>query len=227
MTQTPLLLGHRGARAIRSVAENTPASFDLALEHGCDGFEFDVRLTSDGRAVVCHDPRIGRTSVARAERHQLSTLPLLHEVLARFGKRGFLDMELKVRGLEPIVLSALRTHPPSRGFVISSFLPDVLLELRARRAAVPLGIICERSSQLERGRKLPVDYWIVHATLVNRRLVEAAHGAGKKVFVWTVNTARAMARFAALGVEGLISDQTELLVKTLRPPPRPDLLSRL
>jgi glycerophosphoryl diester phosphodiesterase len=221
MVQTPLLLGHRGARATRRVAENTPPSFDLALEHGCDGFEFDVRLTYDGRAVVCHDPRVGRTSVSRAERPQLSTLPLLHEVLARYGHRGFLDMELKVRGLEPIVLSALCTHPPSRGYAISSFLPDVLLEL-STRDAVPLGIICERSSQLERGRRLPVDYLIVHSTLVNRRLVEATHQGGKHLFVWTVNTARAMARFAALGVDGIISDQTELLVKTLRPsPPRP------
>jgi glycerophosphoryl diester phosphodiesterase len=52
----PLLLGHRGARGIRSIPENTIASFDRALADGCDGFEFDVRLTADGEAVICHDP---------------------------------------------------------------------------------------------------------------------------------------------------------------------------
>ena len=50
----PLLLGHRGAR--RVAPENTFFAFDKALRAGCDGFEFDVRLSSDGRGVVCHDP---------------------------------------------------------------------------------------------------------------------------------------------------------------------------
>ena len=36
-----LLLGHRGAR--QYATENSFDAFDVALEHGCDGFEFDVR----------------------------------------------------------------------------------------------------------------------------------------------------------------------------------------
>ena len=48
MAIRPLLLGHRGARAEKSISENTLASFDLALAQGCDGFEFDVRLAADG-----------------------------------------------------------------------------------------------------------------------------------------------------------------------------------
>ncbi len=43
----PLLLGHRGAKSY--APENTIEAFELALQHGCDGFEFDVRLTR-GRA---------------------------------------------------------------------------------------------------------------------------------------------------------------------------------
>jgi hypothetical protein len=58
MANLPLLLGHRGARASASVAENTFASFDLALRQGCDGFEFDVRLAGDGSAVT---PRSARS----------------------------------------------------------------------------------------------------------------------------------------------------------------------
>jgi glycerophosphoryl diester phosphodiesterase len=46
----PLLLGHRGARAVKSIPENTLASFDRAVADGCDGFEFDVRLT--GKRVL-------------------------------------------------------------------------------------------------------------------------------------------------------------------------------
>ena len=37
------------------------------MSHGCDGFEFDVRYTRDRRAVLCHDPKIGRMEVATTD----------------------------------------------------------------------------------------------------------------------------------------------------------------
>jgi glycerophosphoryl diester phosphodiesterase len=47
-------------------------------------------------------------------------------------------------------------------------------------------------------------------------LVEQVHAAGKKVMVWTVNRAERMREFAAWGVDAIISDETELLVRSLR-----------
>src|SRR5215475_7654265 len=98
----PLLLGHRGARAIKSIPENTIASFDRALADGCDGFEFDVRLTADAKAVACHDPKFGRAEIARTTAEELPRLPRLEDVLARYQESAYLDIELKVRGLEKI-----------------------------------------------------------------------------------------------------------------------------
>src|SRR5215472_16947195 len=121
----PLLLGHRGARAARSIPENTAASFDLALAHGCAGFEFDVRLTSDARAVICHDPRIYGIEISKAAERELGEVPSLDQVLARYASRAFLDIELKVAGLEETVLTLLEEHPPQRGYVVSSFHPGV------------------------------------------------------------------------------------------------------
>jgi glycerophosphoryl diester phosphodiesterase len=215
MSDFPLLLGHRGARASRAVPENTCASFDLGLEHGCDGFEFDVRLTGGGQAVVCHDPRVGGITVSRATRSQLTSLPGLKDVLHRYGQRAFLDIELKVRNLESKTLTALREHPPSSGYVVSSFIPDVVMELEARSPSVVLGIICDKPSQLARWRKLPIEYVIAHRSLVNRKLVHDVQAGGKKLLVWTVNDKAAMLRLRDWGVDGIISDQTELLVRTL------------
>src|ERR1700758_486878 len=104
----PLLLGHRGARSTRSIPENTLPSFDLALEHGCDGFEFDVRQTRDGRCVICHDPEIHGVEIARAGAGDLADLPLLEQVLARCRDRAFLDIEIKVPGTENAVIKCLR-----------------------------------------------------------------------------------------------------------------------
>ena len=58
----PLLLGHRGAKSY--APENTIEAFELALQHGCDGFEFDVRFTADAQAVICHDPKFNRVEIA-------------------------------------------------------------------------------------------------------------------------------------------------------------------
>jgi len=213
MPSHPILLGHRGARASAFVCENTPASFDLALQHGCDGFEFDVRLTKCGCAVICHDPEVRGVSVAQAQGHQLGDVPRLEEVLARYSSRAFLDIELKVFGLESQLLLALETHPPQRGYVVSSFLPEVLSGIRLRSRKVTLGLICERRKQLDRWRELPVDYVISHHSLITHDLVKGLSDAGKALIAWTVNDQSSMLRLAEWGVNGIISDDTELLVR--------------
>ncbi len=89
----PLLLGHRGARGVRSVAENTVSAFDYALERGCGGFEFDVRLTRDNLAVVCHDAKSNGLLIVASTAAQVSHLSRLQDVLARYAKHAFLDIE--------------------------------------------------------------------------------------------------------------------------------------
>src|SRR5580692_8361373 len=215
MSDLPLLLGHRGARSSTPVPENTLASFDLALEHGCDGFEFDVRLTSCGRAVVCHDPKVDGITVAQATADQLVALPILEDVLRRYSQRAFLDIELKVAGLESKVLNLLREHRMEEGYVVSSCLPEVVMELKTRSAKVQAGIICDRPGQLACWRETNAEYVIPHHSLVTPKWVQEIHRAGGKLLTWTVNDRSAMLRLAEWGVDGIISDNTELLVQTL------------
>jgi glycerophosphoryl diester phosphodiesterase len=210
----PVLLGHRGARALKSIPENTIASFDRALADGCDGFEFDVRLTEDEEAVVCHDAKISGYDVSRTTAKQLSQLPRLRDVLQRY-RDSFLDIELKVKGLERITLDLFLRHKPRRGFVVSSFQPGSLKSVRTLDATVPLGLICESKTQLRLWNELPVEYVIPQHELLDPELVRKIKGAGKKVIVWTVNDPADIERFAEYGVDGIISDDTSLLCRTL------------
>jgi len=212
---SPLLLGHRGARARKSIPENTFASFDQALADGCDGFEFDVRLTADGGALVCHDPHSGGIEIATASRGQRLSLPRFEDVVARYHARAFLDVELKVPGLEGIVAAALKEHLPERGFVVSSFLPDVVLAMHVEDAAIPVGLICERRAELLRWTDLPIRYVIPHRNLVDARLVQEVQRTGKKILVWTVNSRAEMEKLRVWGVDDIISDDTSLLARTL------------
>jgi glycerophosphoryl diester phosphodiesterase len=67
----PAVVAHRGASAHR--AEHTVAAYALAIEHGADGLECDVRLSRDGHLVCVHDRRVDRTSTGRGV---VSTLTL-------------------------------------------------------------------------------------------------------------------------------------------------------
>ena len=164
--------------------------------------------------MVCHDPKADGIEISRATAKQLFQLPRLRDVLQRY-RDSFLDIELKVKGLEKITLDLFLRQKPRRGFVVSSFVPGVLKSLHAEDAAIPLGLICEFENQLRLWSELPVQYVILHHALVESGLVRKMRGSGKKVMVWTVNDPSDMQRFAELGVDGIISDDTGLLCKTL------------
>jgi len=214
MSGTPLLLGHRGCRTRTRLPENSFASFDLAIEHGCDGFEFDVRLTSCGRCVVCHDPEVDGIVVGQTRADQLAHLPLLDDVLQRYAQRAFLDIELKVRDLESKVLTSLREHRMEENYVVSSFLPEVVMEVKTRSPRIHVGIICDKPAQIAYWRENAFEYLIPHYTLVTRTLVQEVHNAGSQLLAWTVNDGKAMSLLADWGVDGIISDDTKLLVQT-------------
>ena len=208
-----LLLGHRGAS--KYAPENTPAAFSLALQHGCDGFEFDLRYTRDARSVVCHDALYKRRRIDRRNFLELK-LPSAEDVIRNYAGRAYLDIELKAPGdLTPLVQILEKIDRES--FVFSSFLPGLLVELNNRHPEMPLGLICENFRQLRRWTSLPIKGVMLHRRLASRDLTEELHNADKQVFVWTVNRERQMKEFVELGIDGLISDDTRLLVRTLRP----------
>jgi glycerophosphoryl diester phosphodiesterase len=236
----PLLIGHRGAR--RYAPENTIAAFDLALTHGCDGIEFDVRLTADGRAVVCHDARISRLDVANSNYEKLAllrrvtatpvlhaahdgagtavqmaaVLPCLEDVIERYASRAYLYIELKVPGIEDAVIQSLRAYPPQRGYVVASFLPDVIRNLRTNDKHMPLGLIADKARDLSQWKDLPVDYVMPHHSLASQDVVDTLHFAKKQVMVWTVNSERQMLALAQIGVDGIVSDDTQRLSRAFR-----------
>ncbi|MGD1025029.1 MAG: glycerophosphodiester phosphodiesterase [Candidatus Sulfotelmatobacter sp.] len=208
----PLLLGHRGARAEKSIPENTLASFDCALAQGCDGFEFDVRLSADGQPVICHDTRVHGFEIVQTSSNQLA-LPTLRDVLKRYQSSAFLDIELKVSGLEAIMLKLLHTYPPARGYVVSSFLPEVLQVIHGTDATIPLGLICETRAQFGVWSQLPINYVILQQNLARQNVITKIKDSGKKLYVWTVNSTTDIRRLADRGVDGIISDHPQRLAR--------------
>ena len=61
MSRLPLIIAHRGASA--QAPENTLAAFQMAIDAGADGVEFDVQLSLNGVPVVIHDETLERTGL--------------------------------------------------------------------------------------------------------------------------------------------------------------------
>ncbi len=209
-----LLLGHRGSP--RHAPENTLESFEIALEHGCDGFELDVRLTVDRHAAVFHDPAVAGLIVSDATFSELRGaataarihVPSLREVWTQFAQRCFLDVELKVPGLEEQVLALYAAEPPRYGLLVSSFVPEVVESLHRAAPHIPLGYICKDPAKLDRWRDLPITTAVVHFSLLSADLVADLRAAQKKIYAWTANAEQEMRRLRDLGNDGIISDDT-------------------
>ena len=213
-----LLLGHRGCR-LPGITENSLAAFEYALAHGAEGFEFDVRYTLNGRTVLWHDPKwqgktIGATADADLACGSGNRLARLEDVLQRFGGRAWLDIELKVAGNEAAVLAALSASPPQRGFLVTSFLPEVLRRLHDLNPDLPLGFICDRRDFLGLYRELPLRVLLPHQKLVTPQLIDEVHQHGLQIMTWTVNDQPRMLELAGQGIDGLISDDPGLLYQT-------------
>jgi glycerophosphoryl diester phosphodiesterase len=210
--------------------ENTFAAFDHAIESGCDGFEFDVRHTSDSIPVIWHDSRLRGRFISRqtfgslrdrcSASNRLSRYPVielrqLEEVFARYAHIGWMDVELKVPGLEALVTDLVQRYRPTRGFVISSFLPSVLMELHRIDASLPLAYIFARMPRTQVWRQLPIQYVKPSARLVTAARVTQFHGDGMKVLAWAADHPSVIRRLADAQVDGMIADDPALLARTL------------
>ncbi|HEY8758928.1 MAG TPA: glycerophosphodiester phosphodiesterase [Candidatus Limnocylindria bacterium] len=202
-------IGHRGAMG--HAPENTIASFEKAIALGCDEVETDVWLTTGGRLVISHDPpgdgaaltldqaldvcrgRVGVNVELKADRDEQQAAELGRRVARRLAERA--DPDAYLSSFWWPALTAARDVAPSvrRAFVFSDS-PD--------RDAL---IASARSAGL----------WALHPNraYVTRELVSAAHAAGLRVNVWTVNDQDEIAACAALGVDGIMSNWPERIPK--------------
>lgn len=121
----PAILVHRGATAF--ALENSLLACALAMRHGADGVEVDVRRTHDGTLVLFHDESVDRVlrGIGRVREHTLRQLETLATVpvhgrpvpgqVARFddlldlaARSGMLlHLDLKEPGLEAEVARLL------------------------------------------------------------------------------------------------------------------------
>lgn len=214
-----LNFGHRGAAEL---PENTIPSFRKALEQGADGFELDVRKTADGKLVVIHPSVVEHHSVQSSSYDDIKKLPdgfeipLLKDVLVKFGKKTFLDIEFKVPGFEEEAIALITKHGDPSNTMISAFDTDTLNKVHDLSPELQLGYIYNRTQDEESRHNAPIDYVLPQFRLASRELIAEVHDEELKVMAWTVNDEAEMKRLLSLGVDGIITDFPAVLAGVLK-----------
>ena len=207
-----LRLAHRGDHA--HAPENTLAAFEAAIARpGCDGVEFDVRVSADGVAVVLHDDTLARVQ-GRPERADSLTaaqlrefgVPTLVAVLSACGPDAFLDIELK----EDLGATALAPIRAARGLpdgslshaVVSAFEPASIATVRRLAPAVGcwLNVDDLEPATIDLAvalgcRGISADWRVIDA-----RTAAAVARAGLELAAFTFTNRRPLARLERLGV---------------------------
>jgi len=235
-----LAFAHRGGALHPDLdgLENTLEAFAFAVDLGYRYLETDVQATSDGVLMVFHDdvldrvtddvgPIVGRThaDLASVRIGGRAVVPTLEQALEAFPDVRF-NVDLKSRScVEPMADLVERLQVHDR-ICVGSFEERVLRRFRRLtrgRVVSSCGVLlvgtlkfapfAQRLTPLLRdsGLALQVPHVYRGVTYVDRRFVELAHAGGRQVHVWTIDDRAEMEYLLDLGVDGIISDRTDVL----------------
>ncbi len=223
------IIAHRGAAGLGP--ENTLLAMRRALDLGVRWLEFDVHAVA-GEVVVFHDDRLERTTnghgrLGEQSLEHLRTLdagageriPLLREVLDLAAGGARLNIELKGAGSALPTLALLERYVAAGrygwdDFLVSSFDQGELAQARRQRSELPLGLLLAEVTPhyREACEQLGVSSLHLPAAAVDAGLVAQVHALGLQLLVYTVNVPAEAAALAALGVDGVFTDEPHRLL---------------
>jgi glycerophosphoryl diester phosphodiesterase len=234
-----LAMAHRGGALHPDLVglENTLVAFEHAVALGYRYLETDVHATSDGVLLAFHDKALDRVtssagSILEARYVDLrdaliggrEPIPRMDDLLEHFPETRF-NIDIKSEGaVEALAVLVERTRCHDR-VCVGSFSES---RLRAFRRAVsrpvatsygPVGVGLGRLAPRALARRIldgagnafQVPAQHLGVRIVTPAFVARAHGAGRPVHVWTVDDPAEMTALLDLGVDGLITDRTDVL----------------
>ncbi len=236
-----LAFAHRGGTSAHP--ENTLPAFQHAIDLGYRYLETDVHATRDGVLLAFHDEELDRVTdmtgrinemdyadVSKARIEGKEPIPLFEELLASWpDARINIDPKLD-NAAEPLVKVLKAVNVLDR-VCVTSFSDKRTAWIRDQlgpdlcTGTGPFSTTRMRFSSLsgpftgiwgafaEGCLQIPTHQFGIR--LIDRRLIEHAHDLELQVHVWTIDEAVEMRRLLDLGVDGLMTDQPEVLKSVL------------
>lgn len=239
-----LVVAHRGFSG--AAPENTLIAFRKGIEVGSDMIELDVHLTRDGEIAVIHDETLERTTngKGRIVDHTLQELkkldagssfgpqfagekiPTLKEVLDLAKGRVPVNIEIKnpthgkytIAELTERVLREVNQAGMMDRVIFSSFNPAALEWIGRKEPRAGGAFLFHRPWNFLRDIPGSQEYAVLNLRNIHltREKVAEIKKAGKIINVYTVNTDEEMKQFVDWGVDGIITNHPDRLLKILQ-----------
>jgi len=227
-----MVIGHRGAAGHE--VENTIPSIDKAISLGVNAVEVDVFLCKSGELVVFHDENLSRLTNSNAFIESLTIdsikkidvinnhrIPTLEEVIKFINKRVHLNIELKGLNTAKPTYKLLKSLFINKQelidkILISSFNWEELDIIYNLDKDIPTAVLTEEEPiemAINQAIKINAKAINIDYKLLNRKVVNKIKSENLIINAWTVNEINQIKRIINLGVDGIITDFPDRVIK--------------
>ncbi len=233
VTNTPLVISHRGVSNKNGV-QNTVQSLEKTAQLKPDLIEMDVQETKDGQFVMMHDANLKNLAGINANPQDLTLEELTALDISENGYRtkisSFDDYLNRANELHQRLLIEIKTSKKDSPQMMERFLEKygatikkyghqmqsldyhVIDKVLTYDSEIPVYFILPYNSIFPKTKA--TGYTMEYSTL-DEYFVTKLWYTEQKLYVWTINSSDALDKSLQLSVDGMITDDMEMLQETL------------
>lgn len=233
--EKPLIMAHRGSSG--EAPENTKVAIAKAIEQGAKVIEFDVRQTQDGVLVLFHDKTFERFTGSKGSVEDQTweqikdsdvgswftkgdfngeKIPLFRDAMQQCVEAGVVPLIERKTGDPDKYAEVIKDLDCAGGVIVQSFDWEFLRSFQKLMPVVVVGALGSKKLSSEKFAELKSfspDWvgWNYKDLSVSE--MEKLQGEGFKVTLWTVNGASDVQRWVDAGIDGIITDYPETMLR--------------
>ena len=233
VTNTPLVISHRGVSNKNGI-QNTVQSLEKTAQLKPDLIEMDVQETKDGQFVMMHDANLKNLAGINASPQDLTLEELTGLDISENGYRtkisSFDDYLNRANELHQRLLIEIKTSKKDSPQMMERFLEKygpiikqyghqmqsldyhVIDQVLKYDSTIPAYFILPYNSIFPKTKA--TGYTMEYSTL-DEYFVTKLWYTEQKLYVWTINSSDALDKSLQLSVDGMITDDMEMLQETL------------
>ena len=233
VTNTPLVISHRGVSNKNGV-QNTVQSLEKTAQLKPDLIEMDVQETKDGQFVMMHDANLKNLAGINASPQDLTLEELKGLDISENGYQtkisSFDDYLNRANELHQRLLIEIKTSKKDSPQMMERFLEKygpiikqydhqmqsldyhVIDQVLKYDSTIPAYFILPYNSIFPKTKA--TGYTMEYSTL-DEYFVTKLWYTEQKLYVWTINSSDALDKSLQLSVDGMITDDMEMLQETL------------
>ena len=227
---SPSILAHQGLW--QTSTPNTLEAFSRAIEFGADVIETDAHSSKEGIAILFHDDMFNGKNINKFSMDELPDfVPTLDAALTSFPETLF-NIDIKSSDAEDAVARTVAKHNAQKRVLITSFssrrrkrtielVPGVaqspaLAEMLRTVAWSSLGARKRAIKILKQFDAVQIPANAYGINLVSPKMMKIYREAQVLVHVWTINDPQEMKKLFSIGIDGIVTDRTDLAQEVRR-----------